>query len=71
MPRVLPRRIPQVISGQQSQSWLLPVLVAVLTGGGGSQLPLDAWIRLSTLIVLVVIVLVIAVRPSLTRVIEA
>ncbi|KJY26252.1 hypothetical protein [Streptomyces katrae] len=71
MPRTLPRRIPQVTIGQQSQSWLLPVLVAVLMGGGGSQLPLDAWIRLSTLIALVVVVLVIAARASLTRVVEA
>ncbi|MEU6215008.1 hypothetical protein ABZ891_34585 [Streptomyces sp. NPDC047023] len=60
--------ISQVISGQQSQSWLLPVLVAVLAGGAGSQLPVDAWIRGGTFITVVVIVLVITVRRSPTRV---
>lgn len=64
--RLLPG-ISLVSSGQQSQSWLLPVLVAVLTGGAGSQLPVEAWIRVTILVV----VLVVIVRASLTRVISA
>ncbi|MFI7179237.1 hypothetical protein [Streptomyces spororaveus] len=61
--------ISPVISGQQSQSWLLPVLVAVLAGGAGSRLPVDAWIRGGTFITVVVIVVFLVVRPSPTRVI--
>ncbi|MFD7628036.1 hypothetical protein ACFV7Q_18705 [Streptomyces sp. NPDC059851] len=39
------------------------MFVAVLTGGAGSQLPVDAWIRVGV----VVAVLVIVLRASLTR----
>ncbi|MFE4208025.1 hypothetical protein ACFRSX_34690 [Streptomyces goshikiensis] len=66
MSRLLPG-ISLVSNGQQPQSWLLPVLVAVLAGGAGSQLPVEAWIRVTILVV----VLVVIVRASLTRVISA
>ncbi|MEU8773506.1 hypothetical protein [Streptomyces sp. NPDC048606] len=65
----LAARASLVVSGQQSRSWLLPVLVAVLAGGAGSQVPVDVWIRGGTFITVVVIVLLIVVRPSPTRVI--
>lgn len=67
MSRTLRPRNFQISSGQQSQSWLLPVLVAVLTAGAGSQLPVDGWIRATVL----VIVLVVVARASLTRVVLA
>ncbi|MFD6181391.1 hypothetical protein [Streptomyces goshikiensis] len=67
MSRRLPPGISLVSSGQQPPSWLLPVLVAVLTAGAGSQLPVEAWIRVTILVV----VLVVIVRASLTRVISA
>lgn len=51
------------VSGQQPHSWLLPVLVAVLAGGAGSQLPVDAGIRIAVVIVIVLVI----VRSSLWR----
>lgn len=62
---MLPRMNPQVGSGQQPQSWLLPVLIAVLAGGAGSPLPVDAGIRIAVVIVIVLVL----VRGSLRRVI--
>ncbi|MFD9337191.1 hypothetical protein ACFWBF_22720 [Streptomyces sp. NPDC060028] len=59
-----------LVTGQQSQSWLLPVSVvtAALMGGAGSQMAIDACIRLGAVIAIVVIVLVVVVRASPTRV---
>ncbi|GAA3386327.1 hypothetical protein GCM10017750_68690 [Streptomyces racemochromogenes] len=54
---------PQVSSGQQPHLWVLPVLVAVLAGGAGSQLPLDVGVRVGVVIVIVIAV----VRGSLRR----
>ncbi|MFF4323809.1 hypothetical protein [Streptomyces sp. NPDC001568] len=63
------RKISLVINGQQSQSWPLPVTIAVLLGGAGSPAPVDAWIRGSTFVTVVVIVVLIVARRSPTRVI--
>ncbi|MFD0120184.1 hypothetical protein [Streptomyces virginiae] len=65
------QRFSLVVSGQQPRSWLLPLLVATLMGGAGSQVPVDAWIRGGTFITVVVIVVFIVARPSPTRVIVA
>lgn len=60
---MLPPMNSQVSSRQQPNSWLLPLLVAVLAGGAGSQLPLDVGVRVTVVLVIVLVV----VRGSLRR----
>ncbi|MGK5544085.1 hypothetical protein ACSNOH_05045 [Streptomyces sp. URMC 127] len=63
MPQILPLTSHLVITDQPSRSWLLPTLVATLSAGAGSQLTVDAGIR----VVVVVVILFVIVSGPLLR----
>ncbi|MEU5188860.1 hypothetical protein AB0G83_17165 [Streptomyces klenkii] len=58
---------PLVINRQPSQSWLFSTIVAALSAGAGSQLAVDAGVR----VVVVVVILLVIVSGPLVRAIAA
>ncbi len=67
MPEILAPMSPLVITRQPSQSWLFSTIVAALSAGAGSQLTIDAGVR----VVVVVVILLVIVSGPLVRVIAA